>query len=226
MLTPIGHAGIMPAARCGVREMLYRRRRIVLTGAWGGGKSTFMKEIQADRRISRQVLMLPEAAPLVRRMGFDVASPAFEGLVVRSQHALETLADTRDGEDDRRAVLTHRGSLDALAFWRLAGRAIADFFRLTASSHEAEMARYDAVLLFETTAGSLPEVYEEYRESQPRPPAAEAVRLDRLLQECWGAHRRFFRVTNPGLSWPEKAACASAILDACLRDGDGAMTAA
>lgn len=195
-----------------------RRQRVVLTGAWGGGKTAFLDELLADPRAATQLLVLPEAAPLARRMGFDVASPRFQAAVVRAQHALEEIAELRDGPADDRLVVSHRGSLDGLAFWRLGGGSEAGFFALAASSRKAELARYDAILHFQTCARGAPDAYERYRQDHPRPPAADAERLDALLVECWSHHPGYCRLVNGPGGWADKTAAARRVLEAMLRD--------
>ena len=193
------------------------RRRVVLTGAWGGGKSTLIRELQGDPRYARSILVIPEAAPLVRSMGFDVHSPAFERCVVRLQHALEDAVDLPEDASDRRLLLAHRGTLDALAFWQLQGGSLGAFFDLVASSQQAELARYDAVLLLRSTAHGLPQAYQNYVQRCGRPPAEDALRLEALLEGAWQAHPRFFVVGNAGLSWAQKSALARAVIDARQR---------
>lgn len=197
--------------------MRRRRRRVILTGAWGGGKTTLLSELQANSDLAGKFLFLPEAAPLARRMGFDVGSPRFQAAVVQAQHALEDVAEVRDGLRDDRIVISHRGSLDALAFWRLGDGESCDFFDLVESTRDAEFARYDVVLLFQTCAGGVPEVYESYRNHQPRPAAAEAARLEGLLEECWGCHPGFHRLVNGPNGWAEKSATAHRIIAALLQ---------
>jgi hypothetical protein len=87
---------------------------------------------------------------------------------------------------------------------------------LIGSSHEAELARYDAVILLRSTAQGAPTVYEAYRRQCDRPSTEEAVRLESLLERAWQAHPRFFRVGNEEISWSQKSALARAILDARL----------
>ena len=191
-----------------------RRRRVVLTGAWGGGKTAFLNELQAETSTVGRFVVLPEAAPLARRMGFAVSSPRFQALVVMAQHALEEIAEVRDGPADDRLVVCHRGSLDALAFWLRGGGTATDFFTLIASNREAELARYDAVLFFQSCGCGAPEIYERYRRDHPRPPAEEAERLDSLLEECWSLHPGFHRLVNGAGGWAEKAAAAHRVIEA------------
>jgi SAM-dependent methyltransferase len=193
-----------------------RRRRIVLTGAWGGGKTTLLAEIRERPGLSERVLFLPEAGPMARRMGFEVSHPGFERRVVRLQHRLEEAADERDGVEDRRAVLTHRGSLDALAFWFLRGGEPSAFFELIGSDPRTELARYDAVLLLRTAAAEAPEVYDDYRRRAGRGPPAEALELEKALTRVWSPHPGFFVVEAGGTDWARKSVVGRALVEAHL----------
>lgn len=192
------------------------QRRIVLTGSWGGGKSTLLQEIQADPSFCDQFLVLPEVAPLVRRMGFDVRSEKFEKAVLTMQHALEEAVDAMIAPEDDRLVLSHRGSLDAHGFWRFNGGSSRDFFNLCGTTLEAELSRYDTILLLRTTAEEAPVLYEDYRRKQNRPSADVAKVLEKLLEESWGAHPRFFVIGNRDCNWQKKAELAKAVLEARL----------
>ena len=195
-----------------------RRRRIVLTGAWGGGKSAFLRELRADPLRNSKLLILPESGPLARHVGFHPEAPCYEDVVVAIQNAVEDAAETRESEFDQRVVISHRGSLDALAFWCYQGRLPGAFFDRIRSDHATELRRYDGVLFFRSTAQGAPQVYECYRSEQGRPTADEALRLEKFLEEVWMPHPVCRIVENEGITWTEKLAQARAILDELLAE--------
>ncbi len=201
------------------REQQERRKRVVLTGAWQGGKSTFIRELAAGGSPTASHLVLPEAAHLAREIGFDLRHPRYERHVVAIQHALEDAADLGVEDDpQRRVVITHRGSLDALAFylWRGDGDE-ASFFELIDSSRERELARYDAVIIFRTTASGAPAVYRQRCLENPRPEPVTALELERWLEHAWRHHPGLSILENEDVTWAEKSARARAILEGSSR---------
>lgn len=193
-----------------------RTRMIVLTGAWGGGKSTLLQDLMEDPQFKEHLVVLPEAAPLVRGMGFEIDKEDFEKHVLEMQHILEEAAESFLAENERRLILTHRGSLDAWAFWCWMGHDPEAFFPLTGTTREGEFARYDAVIFMETTAKDFPREYHKYRREHHRPDQVEAARLESYLEQAWGDHPRFFRIGNTSISWEKKASLASEIIRAYL----------
>lgn len=196
--------------------MISRRRRIVLTGAWGGGKTTLIQELQADKDYRDRLITLPEAAPQVRREGFDPSSLLYEKIVFEMQHRLEDEADALQYPSDDRLVLVHRGSLDALGFWLYSGCQEKDFFHLTSATFKEELARYDAVILLRSTAHDAGDIYTRYRQEKDRGTPEDAIHLEACLERAWREHPRFFSIPNIGLGWREKADLAQAIIDPLL----------
>lgn len=192
------------------------RRRIVITGSWGGGKTTILRELQTDPHYEASILVIPEAAPLARSIGYTVDSERFEQHVVALQRALEDMVDTLESKADNRAILMHRGTLDAFAFWLYQGGEKKFFFDKIDSKHSRELLRYDVVIFLRTTAQYAPEIYELYRQKANRPPAEEAVRLEAFLNKAWDQHPCFFSIGEENMSWPQKADLVKAIVDAHL----------
>ena len=196
--------------------MISRRRRIVLTGAWGGGKTTLIQELQADKRYRDRVITLPEAAPQTRRDGYDPSSLLYEKMVLEMQHCLEDKAEAPQYPADFRLVIVHRGALDALGFWLYSGRQVEEFFHLTGAALEEELARYDAIILLRSTAHDAGDIYARYRQEKDRGTSDEAIRLEDCLERAWSEHPRFFSIPNKGLGWREKADLAHEIIDPWL----------
>lgn len=193
-----------------------RRCRIVLTGAWGGGKTTLIQELRNDPDFCQSLLFPAESAPLARQSGISPDSRRFQYYVVTLQKAQEESLDKPDDPSDNRTILTHRGTLDALAFHEYRGGRRSTFFRLIDSTLLRELERYDAVILLRTTAGYEPESYERYRQNAGRPPDGEsverAVLLERYLYNAWKDHPGFFAIGEAGMSWEKKSALARGII--------------
>lgn len=192
-------------------QKLINRRRIVLTGAWGAGKTTFINELLSQPIMLKKFILLPEIAPLTKRIGFHPENEAFEFHVLANQHALEDAADYQEYPSDQRILLTHRGSLDALGFWLFQGNESKCFFEEAGTPMAGELARYDTVIFFQTTAQGMPEVYSRYSQANPRPDSTQAAQLENCLKQAWHNHPRFFFISNQ-TTWEEKAVLAKTII--------------
>jgi hypothetical protein len=139
---------------------------------------------------------------------------------VALQKAQEEGIDELENQEDHRGILTHRGTLDALAFWEYQGGSAEKFFNMIASTHRKELERYDAVILLRTTALYAPGIYEGYRQSAGRPIAREsrekALELETFIHNAWKEHPGFFTIGEKEMHWPEKSRLAANILSAHL----------
>lgn len=160
--------------------------RVVLTGGPGGGKTTAADLFR--REIGDRVIVVPEAATLLFSGGFP---RLFDADSTRSSqcaiyHVQRNLEDIQSAQFPDRVLLCDRGTVDGGAYWHDGPD---DFYEAVQSSHAAELARYDAVIFFETAAAGGHGFESENRfrtESQQ-----EAVDLDRRLREQWQPHPRF-----------------------------------
>jgi predicted ATPase len=160
--------------------------RVVLTGGPGGGKTTAADLFR--REIGDRVIVVPEAATLLFAGGFPRAGQAdaqrsAQSAIYQVQRGLE---DIQAAQYPDRILLCDRGTVDGGAYWPDGAD---DFYRSVGSSHADELARYDAVMFFETAAlGHLGfESENRYRtESQH-----EAVELDARLRALWSPHPHF-----------------------------------
>lgn len=160
--------------------------RVVLTGGPGGGKTTAADLLR--REIGDRVIVVPEAATLLFSSGFPRvqevdAQQSAQGAIYHVQHNLEDIQAARYPE---RMLLCDRGTVDGGAYWPDGAD---QFFASVGSSHQRELARYDAVIFFETAArgGHGFESENDIRtESQD-----EAIALDARLRELWMPHPRF-----------------------------------
>lgn len=164
---------------------------IVLTGGPGGGKTT-----AADlylRELGEQAIVVPESATLLFAGGFprlpqEHAQRSLQQAIFHVQRNLEDVQRTRFPD---RVVICDRGTLDGAAFWP-DGRD--EFLAVNGTDLASELARYDAVLFFETGAvgGLSIEGGNRYR----RESLEEAVELDRRLRALWQQHPRFYLITH------------------------------
>jgi predicted ATPase len=190
------------------------RCRIVLTGGPGGGKTTAADLFR--REIGERVAVVPEAATLLFAGGFP---RSHETLATRAAqraiyHVQRNLEDVQSALYPERILLCDRGTLDGAAYWPDDEAA---FFSDIASSYESELARYDAVIFFESAAvggssieGNNP-VRTESREA--------AVALDKRLREIWARHPRFYLVPhNP--SFVKKIMFGLAVLESIVAQHD------
>ncbi|MEY4939817.1 MAG: hypothetical protein RIQ93_1552 [Verrucomicrobiota bacterium] len=167
------------------------RCRIVLTGGPGGGKTTAADLFR--REIGDGVAVVPEAATILFQGGFP-RSP--EHHAARSAqtaifHVQRHLEDTQAALFPGRTLLCDRGTLDGAAYWP--GKP-AEYFTTVGTTLEAELARYDAVIFFETAARGGDSI--EGGNPMRTESAREAVRLDQKLRAIWSKHHRFILVPH------------------------------
>ena len=164
--------------------------RIVLTGGPGGGKTTAADLFR--REIGERVVVVPEVATLLFTGGFPrVDQPhARRSAQQAIYHVQRNLEDVQAARYPDRTLLCDRGTVDGAVYWPRNG----NYFEAVGSSLEAELARYDAVIFFESAAlggmsieGGNPARIENER---------EAVALDRALRTLWSGHPSFFFVPH------------------------------
>lgn len=168
-----------------------RPLRIVLTGGPGAGKTTAADLFR--REIGDRVIVVPEAATILFRGGFPRALDAdaqqsLQGAIFQVQHSLE---DVQAAQFPDRVLLCDRGTVDGAAYWPDGADG---FFAAMGTTYQAELARYDVVLFFETAAvgGISFEGGNRYRTESND----EAIALDRRLHDLWSPHPRFHLVPH------------------------------
>jgi hypothetical protein len=186
---------------------------IVLTGGPGGGKSTFIDDLRADPRWCDRFAALPEAAHFARFSGISPNEKLFQRLVVRTQLALEQGLDEALGPEDGRLILTHRGSLDPIAFWQLRGWDPAEFYTYTGLSREDHYRRYAAVIHLVTAAEGVPAQYTRWPQAHRPEEPQEAIQLDRWLAQAYQDHPQYYRLDNNGRDWTTKSHEAMEIIE-------------
>jgi predicted ATPase len=164
------------------------RRRLVLTGGPGAGKTAVLELIR--RHFCEHVHVLPEAASLIFGGGFprrdDVsAKEAAQRAIFFVQRELERMEE----EVDAAIVLCDRGTLDGAAYWPSPEEAL---WRDVRSSRQAELARYDAVVHMRTPEPT------HYNHDNPvrLESAAQARALDQRIYEVWAGHPRRYVIDS------------------------------
>ena len=168
------------------------RCRIVLTGGPGGGKTTAADLFR--REIGERVVIVPEAATLLFSGGFPRVREPHAVRAVQSAiyHLQKNLEEVQSARFPGRILLCDRGTVDGAAYWP--PDHVPHFFAAMGTTEEAELARYDAVIFFESAAvggtaiegGNLTRIET----------VEEAADLDKRLYALWSKHPRFFVVRH------------------------------
>lgn len=160
----------------------HARKRIVLTGGPGAGKTAVLE--LARQYFCRHVLVLPEAAGILFAGGFPRTNVALERAaaqraIFRVQRELEHIGDHRD---ELAVILCDRGTVDGAAYWP----GPTTMWEALAEDREGELARYDSVLHLRTPSS------DNYDHSNPLriENAAEAAAIDERILEAWAGHPR------------------------------------
>jgi len=165
--------------------------RIALTGGPGGGKTTAADLFR--REIGERVVIVPESATILFAGGFPrVDEPAARRSIQRAVFEVQrNLEAVQRARYPGRVLLCDRGTLDGAAYWPDGADA---FFAAMGTSAEDELARYEAVLFFETAAlfggdieGGNPVRTESLQ---------QAVELDGRLRSVYEGHPRFFLIRH------------------------------
>lgn len=166
--------------------------RIVLTGGPGGGKTTAADLFR--REIGEKVVIVPETATMLFTGGFPrVGEPKARAATQRAIfHAQVALEDIQGALYPGRVLLCDRGTIDGAAFWPQ--EAPAGFFETMETSLEKELARYDAVIFFESAA--VGDISIEGGNPARTESNEEARRLDMSLREVWSKHPSFHFVPH------------------------------
>jgi len=182
----------------------HERRRIVLTGGPGAGKTALLELIRQS--FCSHVRILPEAAGIVFGGGFPREDDpgcrrAAQRAIFYVQRELEAAGDTHNPA----IVLCDRGTLDGLAYWP---GSTEDFCSSLNTTVAAELARYDAVVHLRTPSEE--DGYNHQNPLRTETPVAAAA-IDGRIAEAWAQHPRRF-IVEPSPSFLEKAAEALDIL--------------
>lgn len=167
------------------------RCRIVLTGGPGGGKTTAADLFR--REIGEQVVVVPEAATILFAGGFPrVDEPhAVRAVQTAIYHLQRNLEDVQAVRFPGRILLCDRGTCDGAAYWTDEST---NFFEAMETTVEAELARYDAVIFFESAAVAGLGI--EGGNLMRTESLDEARALDAHLRRIWSQHPRFVLVPH------------------------------
>ena len=167
---------------------IHEPRRVVLTGGPGAGKTATLEMIK--QAFCAHVRVLPEAAGIVFGGGFPRfstldARKAAQRAIFHVQRELEAAV----AAEKAAIVLCDRGTIDGLAYWPGPD----DFWRDLGTTHEAELARYHAVIHLRT-----PPADGGYDHSNPlrTETAAEAADIDARILRAWEAHPHRVIIAN------------------------------
>jgi len=185
---------------------VHQRRRVVLTGGPGAGKTAVLEMVR--RSLCQHVHVLPEAASIVFGGGFprDEDPPcrrAAQRAIFHIQRELEVTGDAHNPA----IVLCDRGTIDGLAYWP---GPVEDFWASTGTTLAAELRRYDAVLHLRTPAAG--QGYNQQNPLRTESPTTAAEIDDRIL-DAWEQHPRRYLI-EPARDFLDKAARALEILRA------------
>lgn len=160
--------------------------KIVVTGGPGGGKTTALDLFQ--RELVDQVATLPESATLlfkggIRRSKEPIIVQSIQRAIYQTQSSIEEIFSLQNPE---KVLICDRGTLDGLAYWP--GEE-SSFFENIGSTYEKELARYNAVIFFETAA----KCGRDIKSNNPtrNESSREAIEIDEKLQRIWSKHPNF-----------------------------------
>jgi predicted ATPase len=161
--------------------------RIALTGGPGGGKTTAADLFR--REIGEKVVIVPETATMLfvggfPRLGEWQARAATQRAIFHAQVALE---DIQGAHYPNRILLCDRGTIDGAAFWP--PEAPQGFFAAMSTTPDEQLARYDAVIFFESAA--VGDIAIEGGNPTRTETNEEARQLDVRLREVWSKHPHF-----------------------------------
>jgi predicted ATPase len=168
-----------------------KRRRIVLTGGPGGGKTTAADLLR--RELGSRVVIVPEAATILFAGGFPRSEQWDANRAAQSAiyHVQRNLEDVQSALFPERVLLCDRGTVDGAAYWHDGEEA---FFHCVGTTLDAELARYDAVVFFETAAVAGLSI--EGGNPVRNETLSQAVALDARLRKLWQRHPRFTLVPH------------------------------
>ena len=173
------------------------RRRVVLTGGPGAGKTAVLELIRLF--FCEHVTTLPEAAGIVfgghfPRSDAPPLRQAAQRAIYYIQRELESVAET----DNAAIVLCDRGTVDCAAYWL----GDSNLFSAVATTRATELARYDTVIHLRTP--SSPHAYNRNNPLRVES-IEEAAAIDERIAAEWSGHPRRL-VVEPTEDFLNKAA--------------------
>ena len=167
----------------------HERRRVVLTGGPGAGKTAVLELIRQS--FCEHVKVLPEAAGVIFGGGFPreddpECKRAAQRAIFYVQRELENAGDSHNPT----IVLCDRGTLDGFAYWP---GDTGEFLSSLGTTLEQQLARYHAVIHLRTPAED-----RGYNKQNPlrTESAAVAAEVDRRILQAWQSHPKRFVVES------------------------------
>jgi len=188
----------------------HERKRIVLTGGPGAGKTALLEMIRQS--FCSHVKVLPEAAGVVFGGGFPREDDpgcrrAAQRAIFHVQRELEAAGDSHNPA----IVLCDRGTVDGLAYWPGTAE---EFWSSLGTSLDGELGRYAAVIHLRTPAQ---EHGYNYQNPLRIESAAAAADIDARIVGAWERHPRRF-IVGSSADFLDKAARALELLRSELPD--------
>lgn len=166
----------------------HTRKRIVLTGGPGAGKTAVLE--LAQQFFCRHLALVPEAASLLFRGGFPRGGNVGERAAVQRAifYVQRELESATEAADHAAALLCDRGTVDSAAYWPGAH----SLWTEVGTTREAELQRYAAVIHLRVPEPA------NYNQSNVHriETAEEAAAIDLRIAEAWAGHPRRFVVDN------------------------------
>jgi len=185
---------------------------IAVTGGPCGGKTALIDELSRNPAWAGRFAALPEAIFTLRNVNISPREKLFQRVMVQMQMAMEDGLGCALENEGPRFILCHRGSLDPLAYWLDRGWPEEEFFEYTETSREMHFCRYLAVIHLVTAADGAIAHYKKYPQAHRPETPQQAIQLDRLLQQVWSVHPRYYRIGNDSRDCSAKAGKAREIL--------------
>jgi predicted ATPase len=167
-----------------------RAKRVVLTGGPGAGKTAVLELTRLH--VCEHVAVLPEAASMLFRGGFprsqaSDARRAAQRAIFRVQYEIESA--TEHARPEIQVLLCDRGTVDGAAYWPAGDDTL---WSAVGTTHEAELARYDAVIHLRTPQNG------GYNQQNPMriESVEEAARIDARIAALWQGHARYQLVSS------------------------------
>ena len=166
-------------------------KKIALTGGPGGGKSTAAELFKLE--FKDFISLVPEVATLLFRGGYPrVDSPhVVESIQKSIFHVQNNIEDSYATLFPHHTLLCDRGTVDGGAYWP---KGAEDFYKVMGTNLKNELARYDAVIFFETAAagGLAIDLGNPMRNEDQK----KAIEIDLKLKTLWSQHPNFVYIKN------------------------------
>jgi len=169
-------------------------KKIVITGGPGSGKTVITAALAAER--PDKFILVPEAATQV----YTLLQTRWDKLDLAGRHDAQRRMYRLQVEQESRLAAAHpdktllldRGTVDGSAYWPEGPEA---FWQDIGTTQAAELSRYDAVILLETSATL--GLYDGDATNFCRfEDAAAAVRSSAFLKTLWAAHPHVVHVES------------------------------